>query len=421
MERNWNELKQHVRYRELLQLCQRRLAGEPEEINDRTALEQIEAVVLGSPDTKNCSHEEKGMVIRRLFLHLRRTLDFLSPYAQDPNVTEIMVNGPDLVYVERGGDMIRLEESFDSTEELEQLIRRIGAGVHREINEANPILDARLEDGSRVSAVYKNIALNGPILTIRRFPETTLSMEELIRWGTITQEAAEFLEELVRAGYNIFLSGRTNSGKTTMLSVLMGFIPPDERLIVIEDSAELQVETSGRNVVRMETRSANVQGRGQITIGDLIRASLRMRPDRIIVGEVRGAEIVDMIAAMQTGHSGSLSTGHGNSPVGMLRRMEAMFLAAAEYPVESIRAQIAEAVDIIVHMDRLGDRSRRVMEIVEVLSCEQGEISFNPLFQFVPGKGLNAVGNGLVHKEKLEMKQRYTTDIPGSGEKKQGI
>jgi len=413
----WHELRKTVDYDRLLRLCQQQFLGSSEEFTDRRALEEIEAVVLADEKVRKVHHEEKGYLIRRIFFHLRRTLDFLTPYAEDPSVTEIMVNGPDHIFVERGGDMISLEETFDSTEQLEQLIRRIGAGVHREINETNPILDARLEDGSRVSAIYRNIALGGPILTIRRFPETHLSMEDLIRWGTITKEAAEFLKELVISGYNIFLSGRTNSGKTTMLSVLMNYIPSEERLIIIEDSAELQLESRGRNVVRMETRSANVQGKGQVTIGDLIRASLRMRPDRIIVGEVRGSEIVDMISAMQTGHDGSLSTGHGNSPAGMLRRMEAMFLSTVEYPVDSIRAQISEAVDIIVHMDRLWDRSRRVMEIVEVLSCEHGEIALNPLFQFDPERGLRSVGNGLVHKEKLMMRRLCTATINGEAER----
>ena len=400
-------------YSDLLQRCQNRLIGGVGEQNDTTALRIIEDVVLTDPRVKDCNHQEIGTIIRRLFYHLRRDLDFLAPYAEDPLVTEIMVNGPDLIFIEREGEILQLEETFESTEQLEQLIRRIGAGVHREINEANPVLDARLKDGSRVSAIYKNIALNGPILTIRRFPKTRLSMEDLIRGNTITKEAADFLEQLVKAGYNIFLSGRTNSGKTTMLSVLMGFIPKEERLIVIEDSAELQVEEEGRNVVRMETRSANVQGKGQVSIGDLIRASLRMRPDRIIVGEVRGGEVVEMIGAMQTGHAGSLSTGHGNSPSGMLRRMEAMFLSAVEYPVDSIRGQISEAIDIIVHMDRLGDRSRRVMEIVEVLPCQNGQIGFNPLFHYTPEQGLVSVGNGLIRGEKLNRGKHSITTIDG--------
>ena len=420
MDGTWQSLRDKVDYTNLLRLCQQRILVSTDELTDEKALKEIESVVLKAESVRNCTHEDKGKLIRRLFYHLRRTLDFLTPYAEDPAVTEIMVNGPERIFVERDGEMIRLEECFDSTEQLEQMIRRIGAGVHREINEANPILDARLEDGSRVSAVYKNIALGGPILTIRKFPETHLSMDDLIRWGTITEEAASFLKELVISGYNIFLSGRTNSGKTTMLSVLMQYIPEEERLIIIEDSAELQLESRKRNVVRMETRSANVQGKGQVTIGDLIRASLRMRPDRIIVGEVRGGEIVDMIGAMQTGHDGSLSTGHGNSPAGMLRRMEAMFLTAVDYPVDSIRAQISEAVDIIIHMDRLWDRSRRVMEITEVLPCEHGEITLNPLFRFEPGKGLVSVGSGLLRKEKLQIRQHCTETINGGCGRKNG-
>lgn len=421
MARPWCEIRDGLDWDSLLKRCQQRLMEEQGELTDGLALERIEGEVLPLASVQSCSHEEKGKIVRRLFFRLRRDLDFLAPYADDPQVTEIMVNGPERIFVERQGEMIRLEEGFDSVEQLEQLIRRIGTNVHREINEANPILDARLEDGSRVSAIYKNIALDGPILTIRRFPRTHLTMEDLIRWGTITREAAYFLEELVKAGYNIFLSGRTNSGKTTMLSVLMNFIPAQERIIVIEDSAELQVDHQSRNVVRMETRSANVQGKGKISIGDLIRASLRMRPDRIIVGEVRGGEVVEMIGAMQTGHDGSLSTGHGNSPAGMLRRMEAMFLSAVDYPVDSIRAQIAEAVDIIVHMDRLWDRSRRVMEIVEVLPCEGGEIGLHPLFRFIPERGLVAVGDGLKRKEKLDMRRRYAGATDGNAEKRDGV
>lgn len=421
MARTWCEIRDGLDWEGILKRCQQCLMEEQGELTDALALERIEGEVLPLASVQACSHEEKGRIVRRLFFRLRRDLDFLAPYADDPQVTEIMVNGPERIFVERQGEMVLLEEGFDSVEQLEQLIRRIGTNVHREINEANPILDARLEDGSRVSAIYKNIALDGPILTIRRFPQTHLTMEDLIRWETITREAAEFLEELVKAGYNIFLSGRTNSGKTTMLSVLMNFIPDQERIIVIEDSAELQVDHRSRNVVRMETRSANVQGKGRISIGDLIRASLRMRPDRIIVGEVRGGEVVEMIGAMQTGHDGSLSTGHGNSPAGMLRRMEAMFLSAVDYPVDSIRAQIAEAVDIIVHMDRLWDRSRRVMEIVEVLPCEDGEIGLHPLFRFVPERGLVAVGDGLKRKEKLEMRRRYVGATAGNAEKRDGV
>ena len=403
----WDELRGRVEYETLLKLCQERLISSGSSLTDEEAAKLIEEAVLSWPKSRGCSHREMGELIRRLFFRLRRDLDILTPYAQDAKVTEIMVNGPEKIFIERGATMSCMPESFDSAEQLEQLIRRIGAAVHREINDANPILDARLADGSRVSAISKNIALNGPILTIRRFPKHSISMEDLVNNNTLTTEAARFLKDLVRAGYNIFLSGRTNSGKTTMLNALIGFIPKQERIIVIEDSAELQVPDSGRNVVRMETRNANAQGKGKISIGDLIRASLRMRPDRIIVGEVRGGEIVDMIGARQTGHDGSLSTGHGNSPAGMLRRMEAMFLSAVEYPVDSIRAQIAEAVDIIVHMDRLQDRSRRVMEIVEVISCETGQIGINPLFYFSAGEGLRPSENQLRDQGRLQRYRMY--------------
>lgn len=413
MQDKWVDLTKYVDFQKLIRQCQDSILNYGIALTDEGAMELIEDIVLKHPEIHLLSHREKGVIIRRLFYRLRRDLDFLAQYAQDSQVTEIMVNGKDHVFIEKCGEMIAVEERFDTTEQLEEVIRRIGANIHREINDANPILDARLPDGSRVSAVYKNIALNGPILTIRRFPENSVTMEDLIGWGTVTEKAASFLRELVEAGYNIFLSGRTNSGKTTMLSVLMTFIPPQERIIVIEDSAELQVREA-RNVVRLETRNANVQGKGRVTIGDLIRASLRMRPDRIIVGEVRGGEIADMIAAMQTGHDGSLSTGHGNSPIGMLRRMEAMFLSAVEYPADSIRAQISEAVDIIVHMDRLQDRSRRVMEIVEVLPCNGGQIEVNPLFRFSAEEGLLPTGNPLRSQEKLTMKRKYRQDATGS-------
>ena len=287
----WDELRSRVEYETLLKLCQEKLISSGSSLTDEEAAKLIEEAVLSWPKNRGCSHREIGELIRRLFFRLRRDLDILTPYAQDAKVTEIMVNGPEKIFIERGATMSCIPESFDSAEQLEQLIRRIGAAVHREINDANPILDARLADGSRVSAISKNIALNGPILTIRRFPKHSISMEDLVNNNTLTTEAARFLKELVRAGYNIFLSGRTNSGKTTMLNALIGFIPKQERIIVIEDSAELQVPDSGRNVVRMETRNANAQGKGKISIGDLIRASLRMRPDRIIEKfGVRGEE-----------------------------------------------------------------------------------------------------------------------------------
>jgi len=372
-------------------------------VSDGEVYLEIERRVLMDESTRDLSFRAKRRTVDRIFHSLRCELDLLQPYAEDGRVSEIMVNGPDHIFIERGGRIERVPEHFESTEELEELIRRIAAGVHREINELSPVVDARLSDGSRVNAVYKNIALNGPILTIRKFPEKRITMEELIRMGSITQEAAQFLEKLVVGGYNIFISGGTSSGKTTFLNVLSDFIPREERVVVIEDSAELQIGNI-ENIVRMETRSANVQGKGKVSIRQLIRASLRMRPDRIIVGEVRGEEVVDMLQAMNTGHDGSLSTGHGNSPEGMLRRMEAMFLSAADFPVDAIRSQIAEAIDVIVHMGRLPDSSRRVLEISEITGYEDGKIVARPLYGYAPGKGLEAAENVLSNTEKLRMR-----------------
>jgi pilus assembly protein CpaF len=352
-----------------------------EQLTDAEVLSLIEDYVLRDQRTESYSFRKKGEVITGIFNATRKDLDLLQPYADDKEVSEIMVNGIDSIFIERKGKIEKLNIRFESVEDLEEIIRRIAAKVHREINELNPIVDARLEDGSRVNAVYKNVALNGPILTIRRFPESRIMMEDLLESGTITPEASEFLKTLVRAGYNIFISGGTSSGKTTFLNVLSEFIPKDERVIVIEDSAELQI--SGiENIVRLECKNANVQGKGEISIRQLIKASLRMRPNRIIVGEVRGAEVLDMIQAMNTGHDGSLSTGHGNSPEGMLSRIEAMFLQAADFPIDAIRSQIAEAIDIIVHLGRLPDKSRKVLEISEIESYREGRIFMNPLFQY---------------------------------------
>jgi pilus assembly protein CpaF len=318
-----------------------------EHLTDKEILTLIEDYVLRDQRIENYSFRKKGEVISGVYNATRKDLNLLQPYADDKEVNEIMVNGIENIFIEKNGKIEKLDIRFESTEELEEIIRRIAAKVHREINELNPIVDARLEDGSRVNAVYKNIALNGPILTIRRFPENRITMLDLLEYGTITKEASDLLKKLVIAGYNIFISGGTSSGKTTFLNVLSEFIPKDERVIVIEDSAELQINGI-ENIIRLECRNANVQGKGEIGIRQLIKASLRMRPNRIIVGEVRGAEVLDMIQAMNTGHDGSLSTGHGNSPEGMLSRLEAMFLQAADFPVDAIRSQIAEAIDIII-------------------------------------------------------------------------
>lgn len=273
----------------------------PDSLTDEAALEKIEEYVFSLKKAQSCSHRENDRLIERIFLSLRKEMDILQPYIEDKSISEIMVNGKDNIFVERKGKIERLPLHFDSTEDLEELIRRIASRVHREINELNPIVDARLSDGSRVNAVYKNIALNGPILTIRKFPDRVMKMEDLINNGTIEKNIAGFLQILVKAGYNCFVCGGTSSGKTTLLNVLSQTIPADERVVVIEDSAELQIDQID-NIVRLECRNANVQGKGEVDMAQLVRASLRMRPDRIVIGEVRGREVMDMIQAMNTGH-----------------------------------------------------------------------------------------------------------------------
>lgn len=384
-----------------------------EQLSDAEVLTLIEDYVLRDRRTETCSFRTKGELINGIFNTTRKDLDILQPYADDKEVSEIMVNGIDNIFIERKGKIEKLDLHFETKEDLEEIIRRIAAKVHREVNELNPIVDARLEDGSRVNAVYKNVALNGPILTIRRFPENRINMDDLLRMGTITEEASEFLKVLVRAGYNIFISGGTSSGKTTFLNVLSEYIPKDERVIVIEDAAELQI-TGIENLVRLECKNANVQGKGEVSVKQLIKASLRMRPNRIIVGEVRGSEVLDMIQAMNTGHDGSLSTGHGNSTEGMISRIEAMFLQAADFPIDAIRSQIAEAIDIIVHLGRLPDKSRKVLEISEIEGYEYGKIRINPLFKYIINRAdpmqenllsgrLTPTGNELKNIIKLEM------------------
>ena len=392
-----------MEYQEIISDIRKGLAMSDSEITDETVMKAIEDYVFDNLQLEMKHPNENRVLIHRLFCSMRRELDILQPYIEDERVSEIMVNGINDVFVEKSGSLQRIDLRFDSEEQLEELIRRIAAKVHREINELNPIVDARLEDGSRVNAVYKNIALNGPILTIRKFPQKAIDMETLIEKGSITREAAEFLEKLVKAGYNCFISGGTSSGKTTFLNVLSNYIPSTERVIVIEDSAELQIRQIS-NLVRMECKQANSLKRGSIAMEQLIKTSLRMRPDRIIVGEVRGKEVIDMIQAMNTGHDGSLSTGHGNSIKGMLRRLESMFLQAADYPIEAIRSQIAEGIDIIIHLGRLADGSRKILEIAEICGVNNGEISTNLLFKYRPSQGLIATGNSLVNTEKLELR-----------------
>lgn len=351
---------------------------------------------------------EKREVIEGVFNSMRG-LDVLQPLVDDPTVTEIMINGPHHVFIEQSGRLFRKDVSFGTNEKLENVILNIVSRVNRTVNEANPIVDARLLDGSRVNVVLPPIALDGPTVTIRKFPEDPMTVQKLIAYGSITPEVAELLERMVKAKYNIFISGGTGSGKTTFLNVLSNFIPRDERVITIEDSAELQIKGVD-NLVRLETRNANMEGKGEVTIRDLIRSSLRMRPERIVVGEVRGAEALDMLQAMNTGHDGSLSTGHSNSTRDMLSRLETMVVSGNNIPIEAIRQQIASAIDVIIQLSRLRDKSRRTIEITEVAGYENGAIRLNPLYRFVEhgedknGRilgGLERTENPMIHKEKF--------------------
>ena len=347
---------------------------------DEEVEELIDEELLESPDTCRLTVEQRLRLKKELFDSMRR-LDVLQFFVEDPTVTEIMINGRDHIFVERNGRLTRLDLSFDSKERLSDVIQQIVAGCNRVVNEASPIVDARLSDGARVNVVMDPVAINGPIVTIRRFPQKPITMEQLMAFGSITKEAAEFLERLVKAHYNIFISGGTGSGKTTFLNALSAYAQRDERIITIEDSAELQL-LGVDNLVRLETRNGNTSGCREITIRELIRTSLRMRPDRIIVGEVRGAEAMDMLQCLNTGHDGSMSTGHANSARDMLSRLENMVLMGMELPLAAIRQQIASGIDLIVHLGRLRDKSRKVLEIAEVLGYQDGEVQLATLFAF---------------------------------------
>ncbi|WP_317968304.1 CpaF family protein [Paenibacillus sp. CCS19] len=350
-------------------------------ISDESLRQVSEQAVFEWCAGKQVTAADKAALVRRVF-HSFRGLDVLQPLVDDPEVTEIMINGHEQIFVERKGQLTRWPTSFESEERLHDMIQTIVAGVNRNVNESNPIVDARLKDGSRVNVVLPPVALCGPSLTIRKFPDKPLDIESLIRFGALPAEAAALLQKLVAAKYNVFVSGGTGSGKTTLLNAMSRFIPSDERVITIEDSAELQIRTIP-NLVPLETRNATTEGKGEISIRELIRASLRMRPNRIIVGEVRGAEALDMLQAMNTGHDGSMSTGHANSARDMLSRLETMALGAAALPLPVIRQQIASGIDIIVHLARLRDRTRKMTEICEVVGMKDGEVELSPLYQFV--------------------------------------
>lgn len=343
--------------------------------------ESISRLVNESAWSHNLTINEKLSLVEKVYSSIRG-FGILDSIISDDTITEVMINGPEDIFIEKNGKLQKIEETFESERKLEDVIQRIVGLAGREVNQANPIVDTRLPDGSRVNVVLPPISLKGAIVTIRKFSKTPMTVEQLIRYGSITPQIAAVLQKLVQAKYNIFISGGTGSGKTTFLNALSNYIPKDERIITIEDSAELQI-TGIDNLVSLETRNANASGAGQITIRDLIKSSLRMRPERIVVGEVRGGEALDMLQAMNTGHDGSLSTGHANSTRDMLSRLETMVLQGAEgLPLEAIRQQIASAVDIIIHLSRLRDHSRKTMEITEVVGYEKGEIILNPLYVF---------------------------------------
>lgn len=363
------------------------------DISDEEIREWIDEIIFEEEESRRLSVWQKVELQKAVF-HSLRGLDVLQELIESRGITEIMINGAEDIFIEENGRIRRWDKQFTSKEKLEDVVQQIVSKANRVVNEATPIVDTRLEDGSRVNVVLPPVALNGPIVTIRKFPEKPMDMQQLIQNGSITEEAAEFLQQLVRAKMNIFISGGTGSGKTTFLNILSNYIPEDERIITIEDSAELQIQ-SIPNLVRLETRNANVEGRNAISIRDLIKSALRMRPDRIIVGEVRDGAALDMLTALNTGHDGSLSTGHANSPQDMLSRLETMtMMADVELPLAAVRRQIASAIEIIVHLGRLRDKSRKVLEIIEILDMEDGTIQTQPLYQFVE-EGEDAKGRVL--------------------------
>ena len=400
MKEDWEKLRARLRSRVQDRLDLSR------ELTDEEVQALIDEEIMACSRSSYLLLEEKLRMQKELF-HAMRRIDILQELIEDPEVTEIMVNGPDHIFIEKKGRIFRWERRFSTRIQLEDVVQQIVSFCNRSVTKASPIADARLADGSRVNIVLDPVALNGPVITIRRFPEEPVRIAQLVSWGSLTEEAVEFLKAAVQAGYNIFVSGGTGSGKTTFLNALSEFIPETARVITIEDNAELQLDRV-RNLVTLEARGANLEGEREITIRDLIRTALRMRPDRIIVGEVRGAEAIDMLQAMNTGHDGSLSTGHANSPRDMLSRLETMVLMGMDLPLAAIRRQIASGVDLIVHLGRLRDGSRKVLEIVETDGIREGEICLHSLFEFQEEGGDRSQvqgslrkKDGLLHSEKL--------------------
>ena len=410
-EKRLEKIQQEIQ-EELLRELEQGVSFSDEQMQD-----EIEIRVLKRGQMEYLTIEEKMELVKKIFNSVRR-LDVLQELLEDQDITEIMINGPDHIFIEKGGQLLDSGKKFPSQAKLEDVIQQIVSKVNRVVNEASPIVDVRLLDGSRVNVVLPPVALDGPVMTIRRFPENPFDMDKLLELGSITKEAAVFLRTLVEARYNIFISGGTGSGKTTFLNALSNYIPSTERIVTIEDSAELQIQNIA-NLVRLETRNANLEGKNEITVRDLVRSALRQRPDRIIIGEIRDAAVIELLSAMNTGHDGSISTGHANSPVDMLRRLETLVLTGMDIPLQAVRSQIASAIEIVVQLGRLRDKSRKVLEIDEVCGIEDGEIVLRPLYKFQETKGsskehvkghLVATDHRLANRDKLIMAGKETAD-----------
>ena len=382
------------------------------EVSDEEIRQMITELIMEESRSSYMNIERRTALSKELFYSVRR-LDILQDLIEDREVTEIMVNGPDTIYVEKNGHLFKWNHRFSSREKLDDVIQQIVGKVNRVVNESSPIVDARLPDGSRVNVVIAPVALDGPVLTIRRFPADPITMENLLRYGSITKEAADFLQEAVRAGYSMLIGGGTSAGKTTFLNVLSDAIPPWERVITIEDNAELQIRNV-ENLVRLEAKEANMDGAAEITIRDLIRSALRMRPDRLVIGELRGAEALDMLQAYNTGHDGSLCTIHANSAQDMLSRLEMMALMALPLPLRAVRMQIAAGVDLLVHLGRVSHRSRCVLEISELDGMEDGELRLNRLFAWDDKEERLTRCGEWKHTQKLRRYRRRSGPITGS-------
>ncbi|MCZ0703131.1 pilus assembly protein CpaF [Natronobacillus azotifigens] len=404
-------MSQEVLIKDLIERVREEL-NQRQDMTDSELNVYIETLVLNSLEEHPMTSKQISQTVQRIY-NAFRGLDVLQPLIDDKSITEIMINSDREIFIEQHGKTSQVDVAFESSERLEDIIQMIVGKVNRTVNASSPIVDARLEDGSRVNIVLPPVALKGPTMTIRKFPERPLMIDDLIQMGAITEEVADFLQKLVISKYNIFISGGTGSGKTTFLNVLSNFIPKDERIITIEDSAELQIKNIA-NLVSLETRNANTEGKGEITIRDLIKSSLRMRPDRIVVGEVRGSEALDMLQAMNTGHDGSLSTGHANSTKDMISRLETMVLSGVDFPINVIRQQISSAIDVMIHLSRLRDHSRKVVEISEIRGFQDNNVQLIPLYRFEE-EGVNDYGKiiGSLKPTKYQLQQTDKLEFRG--------